>query len=825
MYKKREISFFQKYNMRYQRRNVGSFILNILTITVGIAIFLCIQSVILVNKSEIDSTAYTKVGGDAGILFNKGIIDQNTYDDLSNMQRNNQIEYSSATWMQGMISAEKRNSMCTIRYIDPESYPFYKQKSDNCDYTKLLERNSIIISKKLANSLNVKIGMNIVLQGAEGGENSTYQVAGIAPEDGEDAMDMNIYGYVFLNREVLLQKYGETAKYAMNKIYVKLIGTNLNTLKETASAYEIQDVNKEIKEIDKQVNSSSVSYSGMGVFAVIISFIGIISSMLLLISKRQKDICIFKVFGATAQEIVWLFMKEVIVISLIGIVAGTIIGTIVSYFICYFLNDYLYNIIMIDGYISVVLKISVIGMLFAVASSLISVMTTIQMKPVSILRGVNTLQKGKKSLSILRGILITICLCVISSLYLKNMVGALIIIIAALVYLILTTLAKLLVKGVSLLFCIKRKTTIVKIAAKYLRKNCQKFSLIVLVLSICVSIIGTVLLMYNSIQPSLEKQVKNSLGYDALFKIGTKQEQMVNEVLKNSNIDSYFESAILDFTLKEINGVLVEKKDDYEYSMDCMYGNVSYVNDKIVEGNTLSESSEKREVVVAQDFYKQYKLNIGDVITIQSGEEEYTFTVIGVRETENIKTGQLYTSQVNVSDIIQPKVIRYYIQCKDVESFVEDLNGLFDNIVVLNIQDISAPYADTINKELLILKLISVLCIGSAIFLVFNILTVTYIGDKRQYLIYGMYGADKRIKRMMIVIQGIILGIAGAMLSVIIGIFEALLLEMSLGIHLNYDLLTFIEVCILSIVCAEGSTLLISSTLVNYNDYKVLRSE
>ena len=126
---------------------------------------------------------------------------------------------------------------------------------------------------------------------------------------------------------------------------------------------------------------------------------------------------------------------------------------------------------------------------------------------------------------------------------------------------------------------------------------------------------------------------------------------------------------------------------------------------------------------------------------------------------------------------------------------------------------------------LLILKLISVLCIGSAIFLVFNILTVTYIGDKRQYLIYGMYGADKQIKRMMIFIQGIILGIAGAMLSVIIGIFEALLLETSLRIHINYDVITFIEVCILSIICAEGSTLLISSTLVNYNDYKVLRSE
>lgn len=77
----------------------------------------------------------------------------------------------------------------------------------------------------------------------------------------------------------------------------------------------------------------------------------------------------------------------------------------------------------------------------------------------------------------------------------------------------------------------------------------------------------------------------------------------------------------------------------------------------------------------------------------------------------------------------------------------------------------------------------------------------------------------------MIVVQGIILGITGAILSFIIGIFEAILLELSLGIHLNYDLLTFIEVCILSIICAEGSTLLISSALVNYSDYKVLRSE
>ena len=154
MNKKNKINLFSIYNLRYQRRNKKGFWLNLITISIGIAVFLCIQTVLAVNKNNISNHAYAKVGGDMAVVCSESQIDGKMLDRLNLLENEKKLSVTKTIWLQGSLSVKKRNSMCVIRYIDPEKYPYYKLKFDSCDYRKLGEKGKIFLSKRLASSLN-----------------------------------------------------------------------------------------------------------------------------------------------------------------------------------------------------------------------------------------------------------------------------------------------------------------------------------------------------------------------------------------------------------------------------------------------------------------------------------------------------------------------------------------------------------------------------------------------------------------------------------------------------------------------------------------------
>lgn len=192
-------NLFILYNCRYYVKNKKSSLFNILTIAIGIAVFLVIQVIILANNGEAENSAYAKVGGDIGILINGNQLSSKELEELNILSKDGCIEYTRAIWSQGVVSSGKRNSMCTLRYIDSKKYPYHKLNSDSLDYSILVEKNVIAISRKLAKSLDVKVGDKIKVQGIEDSQSKYYKIKAIVPDDGEESMDMNIYGYIVID--------------------------------------------------------------------------------------------------------------------------------------------------------------------------------------------------------------------------------------------------------------------------------------------------------------------------------------------------------------------------------------------------------------------------------------------------------------------------------------------------------------------------------------------------------------------------------------------------------------------------------------------------
>ncbi len=824
MYNKRKFNLFKMYNLKYNKNNIKSFMFNIITIAVGLAVFFAIQVVNLVNKNEIEDIAYKKVGADIGITFNDNIIDENQYNTLETMRKNNDIEYTRTIWSDGTISADKRNSACIIRYINPDEYQNYKLDLDEINYSDLLKENTIIISKRLANSLNVKTGDKIKLQALESNESNQYEIVDIIADDGEESRDMNIYGYVFIN----IDELGLTSDYDLiaSKIYIKNINNDKSvnkSIEENFSGEKIQFVGEEANILAKELEGASTVYDSMGILAIVVSFVGIISSSILMIMKRQKDICLLKVFGANNKNIFFLFLGEMLFTTFLGVLSGLAIGSILSYIVCYFVFEMFYNIFMINGVLVAYLKVFAIGMSAGVIFGIIPVMLTMQFKPITVLR--DTVSKNMKNgfRLFVSGMIITILLSGMFSIYLESLNGFLVVIMLIIFVAILYSISKIFLRICTL--SISRKRGVKKIALKSMMKDSEKFSLVIMTTSISVAVVGMVLLMYNSILPSLEKQVQGSLGYNAMFRVNISNEEEVNNVLKEADIKDFYISSIVDFNIVKVNGETIEQLDSYDYSIDCIHENMGYVNDNLFTGDRLDANSDSNDIVLDEEFYYQYEMSVGDVITIEIENQEYNFNVVGVRSTDKIKTGQAYINYEAIKNTVECRYIRYYIIADNVEEFISYINSKFNDIVVLNISDISQPYAQTLNKEMMLLKIISVLCISSSILLIFNILSITYMGKQKEFLILGMYGAEKKWKRKMIIIQGLRLGIASSILAFLLSIIGALLMEGMIGISINYDLITVVEVALLAIGCSLLSVLGISSNVINYNRYNVLRTE
>ena len=249
----------------------------------------------------------------------------------------------------------------------------------------------------------------------------------------------------------------------------------------------------------------------------------------------------------------------------------------------------------------------------------------------------------------------------------------------------------------------------------------------------------------------------------------------------------------------------------------------------MIEGNGISKEQSDNTIVADEEFFAQYGLKINDIVTLQIGSGKYDFKISGVRKSEKIKTGHAYAYYDAINQYVSiPKnqnIIRYYVVCSDTERFIQLVNEKFDDIVALDIKDISAPYAATLNQNLQMLKVVSVLCMGSALFLIFNILSITYLGKRKDFLILGLYGAKERNKRAVILIQGVFLGLSSAVLAFVISVIGALFLEVMTGIQVNYDGITAIEVVGLALLCSVVSVAVLSKGLVKYREYGVLRTE
>ncbi len=259
----------------------------------------------------------------------------------------------------------------------------------------------IVISSNLmrTSELDLHVG-DIVRVGAS---DMLYRVAGVVPAESELALtnpETMLLDYVYLPMSDL-PVLGEPP--LPDQIFVKvplgqsIESTESNLIKTLYASFDLKDVdlnkdlrrtsvpqlekdNKEVADvIDKMILV-------MGLSSLLIGGIGIINTMLVVVSRRTLEIAVLKTLGLKGYRITVLFLVEAILMGLIGSLIGAGVGVVLSYAIKQVGEDALNFGLVWRVYPAAIFSGILLGMVITMLFGFLPTLIAGQVRPAIVLR-------------------------------------------------------------------------------------------------------------------------------------------------------------------------------------------------------------------------------------------------------------------------------------------------------------------------------------------------------------------------------------------------------------------------------------------------------
>jgi putative ABC transport system permease protein len=128
------------------------------------------------------------------------------------------------------------------------------------------------------------------------------------------------------------------------------------------SVYNVENLTELLSVAEKTANTLSAVLLAVSLVVLLVSGIGIMNIMLATVSARIREIGIRKAMGATKREILFQFLSEAILISLIGGVVGIVVGLAIPFSVR-FLTEYRIPISGLSALIAIAVS-SLVGIIF-----------------------------------------------------------------------------------------------------------------------------------------------------------------------------------------------------------------------------------------------------------------------------------------------------------------------------------------------------------------------------------------------------------------------------------------------------------------------------
>ncbi len=311
---------------------------------------------------------------------------------------------------QALLISESNTSSAMIRAVDPELESNVNIIDDNIIsgiYSDLSKKGSIILGNGIARNLNVRVGdvINVVMKSnlsKEQLQNSknNYTVSAI--------YDVGLYeynnAYAFISLENILLNENQL----IDKIRLKLF--NPLDAREFSSEFNKNNTNMYARDWIESHSSlfTAISNEKRVMFLILILIVAIasfniVSSLLMLVKNKEKEIAILKTLGASDFYITSIFLLQGIFLGFLGITLGLTFGVLLANNVNFVIDfiEHLFNISLLPpeiyhlSEIPAIVKMSDIrfvtlfSVLIILFSSLYPARKAASVRPADPLRGVN----------------------------------------------------------------------------------------------------------------------------------------------------------------------------------------------------------------------------------------------------------------------------------------------------------------------------------------------------------------------------------------------------------------------------------------------------
>jgi len=269
-----------------------------------------------------------------------------------------------AIFGKAIVSSGSETAFITLKGIDPVLEGRVTDIERTMQQGKLLalesaegtdddERPGILLGQDLAKQIGVKVGDLVELTSPTATltptgsmlRARTVRVAGIFAL-GLFEFD-SAYGFVSLDlaKRLLAKDHPDLIQLRVNDIYrANAIAREIeNTLGDKYSADDWSRMNRSLFSaltLEKMAISITIG------LIVLVGALNIISSLILLVRQKSRDIAILKTMGTSSRRVMGIFMMQGLVIG----VVGTAVGTVVGVSLCWVLDRYKLIQIPMDVY-------------------------------------------------------------------------------------------------------------------------------------------------------------------------------------------------------------------------------------------------------------------------------------------------------------------------------------------------------------------------------------------------------------------------------------------------------------------------------------------
>ena len=299
-------------------------------------------------------------------------------------------------WTVSDLDRDTDKSFIMNFIIEANTYPVYGsvKSLDGKKLGDLLQApTDIVLSQNLAEDLEAHVGDTVRI----GGASQDFTVRGIVATDAEAGFSNSgmgflagLFGFYYLDVSATPLFEGVTQGLAA-EMYVRLSDpAQLDAAQRgfdqyfrsmnTTSTTDLKEQNVLISErVDDLVKV-------MGLVSLLIGGIGIVNTMLVIVSRRTTEIAVLKTLGLTPSEVTVLFLVEAIMMGVLGSLGGIVLGWGLAYLTKGFAENFLGQSLAFTLALRPAYTGFVVGIIITAIFGFLPTLAAGQVRPATVLR-------------------------------------------------------------------------------------------------------------------------------------------------------------------------------------------------------------------------------------------------------------------------------------------------------------------------------------------------------------------------------------------------------------------------------------------------------